>query len=259
MFFLKCFEKLVKERICSSLPSTLDPLQFAYRPNRFTEDAIAHILHTILSHLDKTKGNVSGYVRLLFIDYSSAFNTITPPILDTKLRALGQNDALCKWILDFLSDRPQVVKVGNHTSSSLTLNTGAPQGCVLSPLLYSLYTHDCTATFDSNTIVKFADDTAVIGLITNNDERAYLEEARLLTQWCQENNLHLNVSKTKEMLVDFGRKQTFYYTASQMKAYKSLEAYNYFVCGWVNDLAVDSLDPCQGPHILMLRTTGRDS
>ncbi|KAJ8383151.1 hypothetical protein SKAU_G00039290 [Synaphobranchus kaupii] len=69
--------------------------------------------------------------------------------------------------------------------------------------------HDCTATFDSNTIVKFADDTAVIGLITNNDERAYLEEVRLLTQWCQENNLHLNVSKTKEMLVDFGRKQHY--------------------------------------------------
>jgi hypothetical protein len=52
----------------------------------------------------------------------------------------------------------------------LILNTGAPHECVLSPLLYSLFTHDYTARHDSNTIIKFADDTTVIGLITNNDE-----------------------------------------------------------------------------------------
>jgi hypothetical protein len=55
----------------------------------------------------------------------------------------------------------------------LILNTRAPQGCVLSPLLYSLFTHDCVAKHDSNTIIKFADDTTVVGLITENDERAY--------------------------------------------------------------------------------------
>ena len=48
----------------------------------------------------------------------------------------------------------------------------APQECVLSPLLYSLFTHDCVAKHDSNTIIKFADDTAVVGLITDNDETA---------------------------------------------------------------------------------------
>lgn len=63
------------------------------------------------------------------------------------------------------------------------------------------------ATFDSNSTVKFADDTAVVGLISNNDEKAYLEEVGCLTRWCQDNNLLLNVSKTKEMLVDYGRKQ----------------------------------------------------
>ncbi|KAI3374141.1 hypothetical protein L3Q82_005996 [Scortum barcoo] len=80
-----------------------------------------------------------------------------PSKLVTKLRDLGLNSALCDWILNFLTGRPQAVRMGSTTSSTLTLNTGAPQGCVLSPLLYSLFTHDCVATHSSNTIIKFAD------------------------------------------------------------------------------------------------------
>ncbi len=95
--------------------------------------------------------------------------------------------------------------MGNNTSSPLILNTGAPQGCVLSPLLYSLYTHDCTATHSSNVIIKFADDTTVIGLITDNDETAYREEVSTLTKWCHENHLSLNINKTKELVVDYRR------------------------------------------------------
>ena len=98
---------------------------------------------------------------MLFIDYSSAFNTIVPSRLINKLRILGLNTSHCNWILDFLTCRPQVVKVGNNTSATLILNTGAPQGCVLILLLYSLITHDCTASYDSNTIITFADDTTV--------------------------------------------------------------------------------------------------
>ncbi|KAK1786658.1 hypothetical protein P4O66_002978 [Electrophorus voltai] len=112
--------------------------------------------------------------------------------------------------LNPIENLPQSVRVGNCASSTLTLSTGAPQGCVLSSLLYSLYTYDCTATSSSTIIVKFADDTIVMGLISD-DERAYLEEIKHLENWCQENNLLLNVSKTKELIVDCSKKQERHY------------------------------------------------
>ena len=62
----------------TNIPETLDPLQFAYRTNRSTDDAISIALHTALSHLDK----MNTYVRMLFTDYSSAFKNIVPSTLE---------------------------------------------------------------------------------------------------------------------------------------------------------------------------------
>ena len=92
----------------------------------------------------------------------------------------------------------QVEGVGNNTSATLILSTRAPQGCVLSHLLYSLLSHDYTARHNSNTIIQFADYTTMVGLITDNDETACREEVRDLAVWCQANNLSLNVIRTKE-------------------------------------------------------------
>lgn len=83
---IKYIEKLVRDLIVSSLPDTLDPLQFTPCPNRSTKDEIPHSLHTpythhTLSHQDKRKRN---YVKMLFIDYSSEFNTTIPFKLTTK-------------------------------------------------------------------------------------------------------------------------------------------------------------------------------
>ncbi|XP_029590986.1 uncharacterized protein LOC115175688 [Salmo trutta] len=131
------------------------------KKKRSTEDAIS--IHPAESHLDKS----NTYVRVLFIDYSSEFNTIVPSKLNTKLRALGLDTKLCNCILAFLTGRPQALRIGNNTSSTLTLNTEAPQGCVHSPLLYSLFIHDCVALHNTNSITKCADNTTVVGLITS--------------------------------------------------------------------------------------------
>lgn len=127
-------------------------------------------------------------------------------ILDTLIRKLchlGLSSHLFTWIMDFLTNRPQSVRLGPHLSSTLTLNTGSPQGCVLSPLLYSLYTYDCTPSYTSNSIIKFADDTTVEGLILGEDESVYWDELQKLTLWCSEISLTLNTKKTKELILDF--------------------------------------------------------
>ncbi|KAI5611805.1 gastrula zinc finger protein XlCGF28.1-like [Silurus asotus] len=201
---IKCFKRLVMRHTKTQLPPSLDPMQFAYHPNRFTDDAIFTTLHLALTHLD----NKDSYVRMLFIDFSSAFNTIIPQHLIEKLSLLGLNTSFCNWILDFLTGRPQSVRIGNSIFSTTTLSTKASQGCVLSPLLFTLLTHNCVAMHSSNHIVKFDDDTTVVGLISKNDESAYKEEMQRLTAWCGANNLTLNVDKTKEMVVDFRRAQS---------------------------------------------------
>ncbi|KAK3522601.1 hypothetical protein QTP86_027161, partial [Hemibagrus guttatus] len=179
----------------------LDPLQFAYRANRSMDDAVNMGLHFILQHLDKS----GTYVRLLFMDFSSAFNTIIPTLLQTELTQLSVPSSICQWITSFLTDRHQLVKLGKFMSNSRTTSTGTPQGCVLSPLLFSLYTNDCTSTDPSVKLLNFTDDTTVIGLIQGGDESAYRQEIEQLAAWCSLNNLELSTLKTVEMIVDFRR------------------------------------------------------
>ena len=202
---MKCFEKLVLNYIVPTLPPDFDSHQFAYTNNRSIEDALAINCHEVLQHLETKQ----SYTRILFIDYSSAFNTIIPQKLYSKLlHDLKFPVTLCNWILDFLLHRPQVVKLGKLVSSSITVNTGTPQGCPLSPKLYSIFTYDCKADIPNNLIIKFADDTTVTGFINNNNENNYRDQVHAIVNWCDGNNLKLNVSKTKEMVIDFRRNKT---------------------------------------------------
>ncbi len=73
------------------------------------------------------------------------------------------------------------------------------------PLLFSLYTNDCTSKDTSVKLLKFADDTTLIGLIQDGDESAYRQEVKELAVWFSLNNLELNTLKTVEMIADFSR------------------------------------------------------
>ncbi len=173
---MKTFERLVLAYLKASTGPLLYPLQFAYRANRSVDDAVNMGLHFILQHLDRP----GTYVRILFVDFSSAFNTIIPDTLQNKLTQLSVPTSICQWITSFLTDRQQLVRLGKFSSSTRTISTGAPRGCVLSPLLFSLYTNDCTSKDPSVKLLKFADDTTLIGLIQDGDESAYRQEVKEL-------------------------------------------------------------------------------
>ncbi|KAM9771206.1 uncharacterized protein ACBT44_004537 [Syngnathus typhle] len=120
-------------------------------------------LHYILHHLDTPE----TYARILFVDFSSAFNTIAPDILQQKLIQLAVPAFTCQWITSFLTNRRQRV----------------------TPVK----------------LLKYADDTTLIGLIQDGDETAYRQEVERLVHWCSQNHLELNPLKTVEMTVDFRR------------------------------------------------------
>lgn len=119
-----------------------------------------------------------------------------------KLSAFGLSHLVCFWILDFLLHRPS-----KNKSQRLPLQYPDAQHKVDSSL------HSCFAfspvivsAHGTIQIMKNVNDTTAAGLIASN-ESAYNQEVEYLTAWCSENGLQLNVSKTKEMMVDFRRKR----------------------------------------------------
>ncbi|KAI3373863.1 hypothetical protein L3Q82_021972 [Scortum barcoo] len=156
------------------------------------EDAIIFLLHRSLSHLD------SGAV-ITFLDYSGLLQRLRirtpsshfqpllqlPLLLRDKLTEMGVGSHLVAWITDYLTGRPQYVRLGdwgNCRSDTVASSTGAPQGTVLSPVLFTLCQHTG---------------------VDSGQEDEYRELIKDFVTWCDLNHLLLNTTKTREM-VDFG-------------------------------------------------------
>ncbi|KAI3351072.1 hypothetical protein L3Q82_005639 [Scortum barcoo] len=132
-------------------------------------------------------------------------NTIRPALVNRKLLDMQVDAPLAAWIHNYLTGRPQSdVRLGNITSSdTIVRSTGAPQGTVLSPFLFTLYTSDFRFFSQSCHLQKFLDDSAIVGCISRGQEEEYRSVVDRFVEWCGLNHLQLNVTKTKKLVVDF--------------------------------------------------------
>ncbi|KAL3993517.1 platelet-activating factor acetylhydrolase IB subunit alpha [Sarotherodon galilaeus] len=157
---MKTLERLVLAQLRRLVSSSLDPLQFAYQPGIGVEDAFIHLVHHSLSHLE-TAGST---VRIMFFDFSSAFTTILPTVLKDKLENSGGR-----------------------------LQYGGPTGN-LAPFLFTIYTVDFSHNSTQCFLQKFSDDSAIVGLITDGDNREYRELTHGFVDWCQQNYLQITTN-----------------------------------------------------------------
>ena len=124
-------------------------------------------------------------VRMMYFDFSSAFNAIQPHLLANKILSMSVPSDTIVWIIDYSTPRSQFVAFQPLKSNTLYSNTGVPQGTVLAPLLFSLYTSDCRSSNESCSIVKYADDTVLIGLISDDDGSKYVDEIDKFAAYCK--------------------------------------------------------------------------
>ncbi|KAI4898474.1 hypothetical protein NFI96_008605, partial [Prochilodus magdalenae] len=115
------------------------------------------------------------------------------------------NSPLVSWITDYLTGRPQYVRLKDCTSETVVSSTGAPQGTVLSPFLFTLYTSDFRDNSEMCHMQKFSDDTAIVACVRGGQEAEYRNLVEDFVACCHRNNLLPNTKEAKEMVVDFRR------------------------------------------------------
>ena len=203
-FLSKILEKVVLSQLFTYLNShcLIPASQSAYRPFHSTETALVKVASDILNSLDSSNLSV-----LTLLDLSAAFDTIDHQILLSRLSSLyGITGSALNWFSSYLSDRNLSVAVNDNYSDPSPLSCGVPQGSVLGPILFILYTKPLSALLNSHSLSNqsFADDTQLYNSSppdTIDATVATVQDCVLdVKQWMTDNKLKLNDDKTEAIL-----------------------------------------------------------
>ena len=207
-FLSKLLERIVSRRLSTymDMHSLYEATQSAYRVNHGTETVLTWITNYILCAMDERKGTY-----LVLLDLSAAFDTIHHGTLLHRLNMnLGVNGTALQWIRSYLTDRRQRVIIQGVSSQPTTLTYGVPQGSVLGPKLFTIYSAPiATICRNHNLDVQmYADDTQLLmsfdvgTTIECNDIRCRIENCiEDLRIWMKANHLKLNDDKTELLVV----------------------------------------------------------
>ena len=195
----KIIEKVICEQTTDYLTQNniIPKTQFGFRKGHQT----SHLLQAFVNDLMKAKRK-SNLSLAIFCDYSKAFDTLSHEILIGKMKKLGFNFETIKWFQSYLSGRVQYVDVNGTLSDESPLKVGTPQGSILGPLLYLIYTCDLPDAVNLGITLCFADDTTIH--VQDDNLNDLMTKGQLamdrVCQWSRDNKLTLNASKTKFMI-----------------------------------------------------------
>ena len=205
----KIFERAAVDQIVTFLESNnlISRNQHAYRKRHSTITSLTEVTNYIYKELDK--GIVVGMASL---DLSKAFDSISHSHLLQKLTDIGLGKNTVEWTKSYLSNRTQKTKFSTITSEIETVTSGVPQGSILGPVLFIIFTNDLITAFNQQTyVVSYADDTQLIETGKSVEEvKAKLERTIDIAQnWYKNNSLMSNPAKTETIIFRTKRGQKY--------------------------------------------------
>ena len=150
---------------------------------------------------------MSGYYKLIIIIwlalYRKAFDVLPHDILLKKLKLYGCDELTTQWFHSYLYNRTQKVVINNVSSDFCDINYGVPQGSILGPLLFILFVNDISLHIKNCKIYKYADDTSlcVFSETTLSLQNKFSADLKIIEDWCINNRLVINTSKSKCMIL----------------------------------------------------------